>query len=75
VKINYKDLIISLGKIKSTALNKTQRETVIKFYEALAMSSHLNVGECWNLTKQQLQQIGSPEISGKLGDKGEKVNH
>jgi hypothetical protein len=43
-------------------LNKSQQETILKFYEILAAPSKLYGSECWALTQQWLQQIESSEI-------------
>jgi hypothetical protein len=49
-------------KIKHTLLNKSQQETILKFYKVLAVPSVLYDRECWTLTKQQLQQTESSEM-------------
>jgi hypothetical protein len=50
------------GKIKRTLHNRSQQETFLKFYKALAAPAVFYGSECWTLTKQQLQQIEFSEI-------------
>jgi hypothetical protein len=50
------------GTIKRTLLNKSQQETILKFYKVLAVPSLLYGSECWYLTKQQFQQFESSEM-------------
>jgi hypothetical protein len=49
-------------RIKCTLLNRSQQETILKFYKVLAVPAVLYGSECWTLTKQQLQQVESSEM-------------
>jgi hypothetical protein len=50
------------GTIKHNLVNRSQQDTILKFYKVLAVPVLLYGSECWTLTKQQLQQIESPEM-------------
>jgi hypothetical protein len=50
------------GTIKCTLLNKSQQETILKFYKVLTVPPLLCGCERWILTKQQLQEIESSEM-------------
>ncbi|KAJ4441949.1 hypothetical protein ANN_11813, partial [Periplaneta americana] len=50
------------GTIKRTLLNKTRKETILKFYKVLAVPSLLYGSECWTLTENQKHKIEVSEM-------------
>jgi hypothetical protein len=52
----------NLKSHKHTLLNRSQQETILKFYKISAVSALLYSSECWTLTIQQLQQIEFSEM-------------
>ncbi|KAJ4450851.1 hypothetical protein ANN_02282 [Periplaneta americana] len=50
------------GSIKRTLLNKTRKETILKFYKVLAVPSLLYGSECWTLPENQKHKIEVSEM-------------
>jgi len=44
------------GTLRRTLLGKTQKETVLNFYNIMAITVLLYGSECWTLTKQQINK-------------------
>ncbi|KAJ4436238.1 hypothetical protein ANN_18868 [Periplaneta americana] len=51
-----------VGTIKRTLCNEVRKETVLKFYEVLAIPSLIYVSEIWTLTEKQKKRMEAAEM-------------